>query len=45
MATTYNKAIESWKKAMTTVTSLVVSALLVHGVVNELVPYEVWDLL
>jgi len=37
---TYDKAIESCKKAVTTAVSLVASAMLVRGVVNELVPYE-----
>ena len=36
MATTYVKAIKSCKKAA----SLVASAMLVRGVVNELIPYE-----
>lgn len=42
---TYDKAIESYKKAVTTAASLAASAMLVRGVVNELVPYEVRDLL
>ncbi|WVZ69799.1 hypothetical protein U9M48_018529 [Paspalum notatum var. saurae] len=42
---TYDKAIESYKKAVTTAASLAASAMLLRGVVNELVPYEVRDLL
>jgi chaperone BCS1 len=42
---TYDKAIESYKKAVTTAASLAASAMLVRGVVNELMPYEVRDLL
>ncbi|CAL4948845.1 unnamed protein product [Urochloa decumbens] len=42
---TYDKAIESYKKAVTTAASLAASAMLVRGVVNELVPYEVRDFL
>ncbi|VAH77360.1 unnamed protein product [Triticum turgidum subsp. durum] len=41
----YDKAMESYKKAVTTAASLAASAMLVRGVVNELVPYEVRDLL
>ena len=41
----YDKAIESYKRAVTTAASLAASAMLVRGVVNELVPYEVRDLL
>ena len=37
---TYDKAIESYKKAVTTAASLAASAMLVRGVVNELIPYE-----
>ncbi|KAL6842515.1 hypothetical protein ACP4OV_027359 [Aristida adscensionis] len=43
--TTYDKAIESYKKAVTTAASVAASAMLVRGVVNELVPYEVRDFL
>ena len=42
---TYDKAIESYKKAVTTAASLAASAMLVRGVVNELVPYEVREFL
>ncbi|TVU34496.1 hypothetical protein EJB05_16331, partial [Eragrostis curvula] len=42
---TYDKAVESYKKAVTTAASLAASAMLVRGVVNELMPYEVRDLL
>ncbi|KAG0538367.1 hypothetical protein BDA96_03G229900 [Sorghum bicolor] len=42
---TYDKAMESYKKAVTTVASLAASAMLVRGVVNELVPYEVREFL
>ncbi|KAL6615540.1 hypothetical protein ACP70R_037810 [Stipagrostis hirtigluma subsp. patula] len=42
---TYDKAMESYKKAVTTAASLAASAMLVRGVVNELLPYEVRDFL
>jgi mitochondrial chaperone BCS1 len=42
---TYDKAIESYKKAVTTVASVAGSALLVRTVVNQLVPNEVRGLL
>ncbi|KAL5202893.1 hypothetical protein ABZP36_013845 [Zizania latifolia] len=41
----YDKAIESYKKAITTAASVAASVMLVRGVVNELVPYEVRDVL
>ncbi|GJM89906.1 hypothetical protein PR202_ga06132 [Eleusine coracana subsp. coracana] len=41
----YDKAIESYKKTITTAASVAASLMLVRGVVNELVPYEVRDLL
>ncbi|OAY82697.1 putative mitochondrial chaperone bcs1 [Ananas comosus] len=39
----YEKAIESYKKAVTTAASVAASAMLLRGVVNELVPHEVRD--
>uniref|UniRef100_A0A0D9WKG2 AAA+ ATPase domain-containing protein n=1 Tax=Leersia perrieri TaxID=77586 RepID=A0A0D9WKG2_9ORYZ len=41
----YDKAIESYKKAITTAASVAASVMLVRSVVNELVPYEVRDML
>jgi chaperone BCS1 len=41
----YDKAIESYKKAITTAASVAASVMLVRSVVNELVPYEVRDVL
>ncbi|TVT97212.1 hypothetical protein EJB05_57584, partial [Eragrostis curvula] len=41
----YDKVIESYKKTITTAASVAASLMLVRGVVNELVPYEVRDLL
>ncbi|TVU01935.1 hypothetical protein EJB05_52582 [Eragrostis curvula] len=41
----HDKAIESYKKTITTAASVAASLMLVRGVVNELVPYEVRDLL
>jgi hypothetical protein len=42
---TYDKAIESYKKAVTMAASLAAWAMLVRGVANELVPNEVRDFL
>ncbi|XP_062214462.1 AAA-ATPase At3g50940-like [Phragmites australis] len=42
---TNDKAVESYKKVVTTAASLAASAMLVRAVVNELVPYEVRDFL
>nr|CAD1823964.1 unnamed protein product [Ananas comosus var. bracteatus] len=39
----YEKAVESYKKAVTTAASVAASAMLLRGVVNELVPHEVRD--
>lgn len=41
----YDKAIESYKKAITTAASVAASVMLVRSVMNELVPYEVRDVL
>jgi mitochondrial chaperone BCS1 len=41
----YDKTIESYKKTVTTAASVAASLMLMRGVVNELVPYEVRDLL
>jgi chaperone BCS1 len=41
----YDKAIESYRKTVTTAASVAASLMLMRGVVNELVPYEVRDLL
>ncbi|XP_078168661.1 AAA-ATPase At3g50940-like [Carex rostrata] len=41
----YDKAIESYKKTLTTVASVAASVMLVRGVVNELLPYEVRDII
>ncbi|KAJ3670830.1 hypothetical protein LUZ60_008256 [Juncus effusus] len=41
----YDKTIETYKKTLTMAASLAASMMLVRGVVNELVPYEVRDFL
>ncbi|KAL6641051.1 hypothetical protein ACP70R_019232 [Stipagrostis hirtigluma subsp. patula] len=41
----YDKTIESCKKVITTAASIAASAMLVRSVVNEVVPYEVRDML
>ncbi|CAL4895160.1 unnamed protein product [Urochloa decumbens] len=41
----YDKAFESYKKALTTAASVAASLMLVRSVVNEVVPYEVREML
>ncbi|TVU01927.1 hypothetical protein EJB05_52574, partial [Eragrostis curvula] len=45
MSSSYDKAMESYKQAMTTAASVAASLMLVRGVANELVPYELRHLL